>query len=492
MVRNHEAASAARCGSFAPQNLCRVLACLVLVCLSATLLWAQSSSTGTIVGQVTDQTGAVVVGANVTLVDVDTKTSRNAATNEAGRYTFSSIPPGTYDIGVSKSGFAQAKVQGQKLDVGSSLTINVALKVGAQTESVTVEASGAQLQTLNATVGTTIRFENMSALPNLGRDASTLMVIQPATTPNGQIAGATADQNTFMLDGGNASQDMDGTGVTYTPSFARNPTSTGTGGVPTGAVPVPVESIEEFKVNTSNQTADFNSSAGGQVQMVTRRGTNTYHGGIYEYYLGSNFGANSWVNGHTPVKDLTTGAVITPFTPLPSTHQNRFGAMFGGPVPLLGNFLGGKTYLFMNYEGRRFPNIQTLERTVPTDLMKAGIIQINTSGSTWVAYNLNPAAKAVVCQSNCPTGVTPGASVTYQPATCGATGVACDPRALGLNPEVAAVWKFMPTANPTRTISAASILPIRRFSAAARSARSSRWAAGHSTQATWSPALRLR
>src|SRR5437588_3172417 len=152
-------------------------------------------------------------------------------------------------------------------------------------------------------------------------------------------------------------------------------------------MPTPVESIEEFRVTTNNQTADFNSSAGAQVQMVTKRGTNQYHGSAYEYYFGNNFSANSWRNNHTPVKD-TAGNTISQFTPLPATHYNKFGAAGGGPIAP--SFLGGKTYLFANYEGFRYPNFTNFEKQVPSVLMRAGVIQVPDSTNTYRAYNLNP------------------------------------------------------------------------------------------------------
>src|SRR5207248_937348 len=142
-------------------------------------------------------------------------------------------------------------------------------------------------------------------------EASSLAIFQPGVSPEGSVAGAMYDQNTFQLDGGNNSNDMDGSMNVYTTSYATN-------GAPTGTVPTPIESVEEFKVNTANQTADFNGSAGSQVQMVTRRGTNSFHGSAYEYYFATNIGAaNSWDNNHTPAQGFE-------YTPLPVTHTNRF------------------------------------------------------------------------------------------------------------------------------------------------------------------------
>src|SRR5438270_12252787 len=135
------------------RSVCRMLAAFLF--LTTCLVWSQSTSTGTVAGQVTDPSAAVVQGAEVKLTDAATGKSKIANTNDAGRYVFSNVPLGNYDITVSKAGFAQTKVAQQTVSVGSTTTVNVAMTLGAATETVTVEASGAQLQTTNATVGTT-------------------------------------------------------------------------------------------------------------------------------------------------------------------------------------------------------------------------------------------------------------------------------------------------------------------------------------------------
>ena len=238
------------------------------------------------------------------------------------------------------------------------LTLNAKLLVGSSSTIVEVSASaGAELQTTNATIGSTISGIQLDSLPNLDRDANALILLQPGVAPGGQVAGAVGDQNSYQLDGGNNSSDMDGNSAVYT--LASGTITGSTGGTPSGVMPTPIETIEEFKVSTSNQTADFNGSAGGQIQMVTKRGTNQFHGAVYEYLLSSYFSANLWKNDHTPSGSLG-------YTPLPKTHQNRYGAALGGPI--LPKFWGGKTYFFFNYEARRFPQSTTIERTVPTAL----------------------------------------------------------------------------------------------------------------------------
>jgi hypothetical protein len=422
--------------------------------LSSSLLMAQSGSTGSIVGTVTDNSGAVIVGANVVATDMATSEKRTTTSNDAGRYVLANLPPGPYQLEVTRAGFKLAKAT-QSVEIGMVATVNVAMQIGAVTQEVVVEATGAQLQTMNATIGTTMNFDMAQALPGLSRDVSGLALMQPATTPMngtsgqaGSVAGSNADQNMFVLDGGNNSSDMDGTNTVYLNGFAGNPITGGGSAIPNGVVPTPVESIEEFKVGVAGQTADFNAAAGSQVTMATRRGGSMWHGTGYEYYYGTNFSANSWSNGHTPSTDPHTGALLG-YTPLPSRHQNRFGASAGGPV-LPFNFLGGKTYLFGFYQGVRFPNVTTLEKATPSALMRAGVIQIqNSSGSPitlngttygpnqWMPFNLNPNAVTVN-------------GVTYQPTNvCGPSGTsACDPRGIGLNAVVNTLWsQYMPVGN---------------------------------------------
>ncbi len=375
---------------------------------------------GTITGRVVDQTAAVVSGAEVKVTDVTTGETQKTTTNESGNYYFNTIKPGVYNVTVEKSGFRKSEFQKQTVDVGSQLTLNVSLELGASTQTVTVEASaGAELQTLSSTVGATITGPSMVLLPNLGRDASSLAVFQPGVAPGGFVAGAMSDENTFQLDGGNNSSDMDGNMTVYTPSYASN-------GAPTGTMPTPVESVEEFKVNTAGQTADFNGSSGSQVQMVTKRGTNQFHGAAYEYYFSTDVGAaNTWDNDHKADAALGLG-----YTPISKAHKNRYGGALGGPM--LPKFLGGKTYFFVNYEALKYPFSETYEKPMPTALLRAGVVQINESG-TWVPYNLTGAPVTVN-------------GVSYAPAQCG--GAACDPLGLGMNSLVSQIWnKYMPMPN---------------------------------------------
>src|SRR5271169_2086010 len=350
---------------------------VLVVCVGSALpTWAQSASSGTVAGSVTDQSGAVVPSATVTLTDISTNNTRSTTTNSAGRYIVVDVQPGTYNIAVTKAGFATTKTENQVVTVGASLTVNLSLQVGGANVVVEVQATGSELQTMNATVGNDITSIAIDNLPSLGRDVSTFVELQPGVAPDGSVAGAVTDQSYFSLDGGNNTNDMDGSMSVYTASYAGDPTGgvsaqwTGVSG-PTGVMPTPQDSVEEFKVNTAGQTADFNSSAGAEIKVVTKRGTSAFHGTAYEYYKDNNWSSNSWQNNFSG-------------TPLPSFHYSRFGGAIGGPL-IPKEILGGKTYFFANYEGFRFPNSETIFRNVPSPALRLGMI---TDPLTGTVYNL--------------------------------------------------------------------------------------------------------
>jgi len=358
--------------------------------MSATTLWAQSTATGTVAGVVTDSSGAVVPGVAVALIDSTTGASRITATNDTGRYNLANVTPGVYDLTFTKNGFTQSKLTSQEVEVGKSATINVTLAVGATSAVVEVQASSVQLETTNATIGNTVSGAALENLPSLGRDVSSFITMQPGVSPDGSAAGTVVDQTAFMLDGGSNSNDMDGSSGVYNPNFGDDPAGglfsnpnnaiSGAvaginGGQPSGVMPTPVDSVEEFKVATTNQTADFNNSSGMEVSIVTKRGTSAWHGTGYEYYLDNNFSANTWDNNQA-----------SPKIPVPDWHRSWFGGAIGGPI-IPKDILGGKTYFFFNYQGARWPNSETITKLVPSADMRNGILHDLTNPA--ITYNLN-------------------------------------------------------------------------------------------------------
>ena len=388
-----------------------VMVLFLAVCVGSSLAaWAQSTSTGTVVGQVKDPTGAVVAGATIKLTDVTTNNALTTTSNSTGRYTFVDVNPGIYNISIAKAGFATTKSEHLEVKVGTVLTVDLDLRVGGANVVVEVQAVGNELQTMNATVGNTVTGVALDSLPSLNRDVSTFVELQPGVSPDGSVAGAVVDQSSFMLDGGNNTNDMDGSMSVYTATAAGDPTagisnqSNAVAGGPTGVLPTPADSVEEFKVNTANQTADFNSSAGAEVQVVTRRGTNEWHGSAYEYYLDNNFSANTWDN-------------ILNGVPEPDWHRSRPGFRFGGP--LLPKLAGGKTYFYGGYEAYRWPDSTTIERAVPSADMRLGLLTLGG-----VTYNLNPY----------PVDSPDLGTIAANAGCAGNTGGVCDPRAIGINP----------------------------------------------------------
>ena len=387
-----------------------ILAFVLVLCLSmnVAVAFGQATTSGTLVGVVKDASGALVQGATITVTNSTANKKYTTVTNKDGAFVLPDVDPGVYAISAAKAGFQTDLIAAQPITVGSQTTANFALAVGSESTTIDVQATNADLQTLNATIGDTLNADQLFSLPTVQRDVSTFATLQPGVAPGGAVAGTTADQAVFMLDGGNNSSDMDGSMQSYTGSFAGDATGGNAGGSSSGVMPMPQDSMEEFRVATTGQTADFNNSSGFQVQAVTKRGTNQVHGTAYEYYLDSSFGANTWtknLNTYT-----STGSQKSIY------HYDRFGASLGGPVAP--TFLGGKTYLFGNFEGYRYPLSGSYEKIVPTLSYEAGNIEMYT--------------------------------VKGSPYYTAAQVKAADPRGIGLNPVMAAYWKqYMPQQGQT-------------------------------------------
>jgi len=373
------------------------LAALVLLValFSAAPVWAQTASTATVVGTVTDQSGAAVAASTVTLINVATGIKQTTNTNDVGQYTFPNVTPGTYTVEVKKQGFRKATVQSLVVDIAKSYLVNVSLELGEVSQVVEVQAGAkVELQTTTAQVGNVINQQEIELLPTLQHSATELIALQPAVspgtgdntfpTPEPRAAGAMDDQNTYTLDGIDISDNLVGAGTW---------------------VPVNIDSVQEFDIGVTNPNATVGRSSGGQVNLLARHGTNDFHGSVYWYTQNSAFNANTWDNNSAKITE-------------PHLEDNRGGVRFGGPIKK------NKTFFFANYELRRFPQSDTITRVVPTDTLRQGILQLRNSDGTVEQYNL---ATSMAC------------------GTAGTS--ACDPRGLGISPAVQAFWNLMPKGN---------------------------------------------
>ena len=367
---------------------------------------SQTAATATVSGLVSDASAAVVPGAKIVLLDKATGLERTQETNSTGQYIFANVLPGNDTIRISMKDFIPAEVE-MSVEVGKSYNINVTLKVGASTEAVEVRSgAGTELQVLNATVGNVVQGEEMVRLPNINRSAMVYYDLQPLVAPiyhtgginqvNSQatVAGSRSDQTTFTVDGIDATDNL--IGASIKPDSAN---------VVDSPVPLTSDSVQEFGVGTTNSNANYGRGEGGQFTFVTKRGTNDFHGALYEYLQNNFLNSNTWDRNRVGI-------------PNPKLEDNRFGVAAGGPI------WRKRTFIFGSYEGRRLSQPSTISRIVPTASLRAGTLRFRDASGTVRDY---PLATSTSCG--------PGNTS------------ACDPRGLGLNPVVSALWSHMPMGN---------------------------------------------
>src|SRR5713101_8443164 len=312
---------------------------LLLVALGLLFVIPQSASgqaTATLNGVVRDSSGAVIPQATVTLHNTNTGTDREGLTNDSGLYVFVSVPPGEYVLKVTKDGFTTATQEGLHVVVNQASTQDFTLRVGSTLESVTVEDSAVNLETANATLGTVIESKRVMDLPLNGRNFTQLLALTPGVAPVSvaqnsggaqaapigtfvfpAVSGQSNRSNYFLLDG------IDNTDQVFT----------------TYAVAPILDDIQEFKVQSHSDEAQFGGVLGGIVNVVSKSGTNNFHGTAWEFLR------NTVMDAKNPLKGAAAG--------VSKLVQNQFGANFGAPV-ILPHYNGrNKTFFFGSYEGFR-------------------------------------------------------------------------------------------------------------------------------------------
>jgi hypothetical protein len=326
----------------------------LLFSLVANFTWAQSE-TATVSGQVVDPSGLNITGAQVKLVDIDRDTSTTVATNNSGLYTFPSVRPGRYRMEVVAAGFKVVNVTGLTINVQDHLEQNFKLVVGSISESMTVTADAYDVNTTDATVSTVVDRNFAENLPMNGRSFQSLIQLTPGvvlTANNGvdtgqfSINGQRANSNYWMVDGVSANIGINA-GQTAGSGTAGTLGSTSVFGGTNSLVSV--DALQEFRIQTSTYAPEFGRQPGGQISIVTRSGTNQFHGTAFDYLRNDAMDANDWFNGFTN----------NPPLPKAEERQNDFGGTLSGPV------FKDKTFFFFSYEGFRLRLPQTALTLVP-------------------------------------------------------------------------------------------------------------------------------
>ncbi|MGO8816511.1 MAG: carboxypeptidase regulatory-like domain-containing protein [Terriglobia bacterium] len=330
------------------------LAVPCLVMLLSPMLWAQLY-TGTVTGVVSDPSGAVVPGAQVQMVDEQKGFTSTATTDTAGSYLFRSVPPGSYRVNVQAPGFKSETRGGIILEVNHNVTVNFALQVGAATQSVEVTAQAPVLDAQDAVTGQVIDRKYINDLPLVGRSLSDLAFLTPGVvevdntcptdnqSPGANISGC--PPNNFISNGSRMA----------TSNFVIDGTSTA---YPTHAIIWPtyepaVDSVEEFAVQESNFSAEFGFTGSTVTNIVTRSGSNQFHGSGYDFLRNRVLDANNFFNNEGGV-------------PLPALRLNDFGATVGGPIQK------NKTFFFFDYNGIRKQTLSTWNSGLPDAAEKVG------------------------------------------------------------------------------------------------------------------------
>jgi hypothetical protein len=349
----------------------RLFLCPVFILLSISSAWAQTGTTS-LHGKVLDRTRAVVEGASITLANQGQGISRTTTTPSSGEFEFLALPPGTYVLTVEKAGFKKYEQTNLQLLVNVPTSVNVALQVGALTTEIEVSGQAPVINTEDATMGIAFGENQVKELPLEGRNVPDLLTLQPGVaytgnradtstndTRSGAVNGARSDQGNVSLDGIRVNDEG--------------------GHAFTSVLPVTLDSVQEFRVTTSNSNADEGGTSGAQVALVTKSGTNSIHGSVYEYLRNTYTSANDYFN---KLAQLQNCALPNPndCNMPPKLIRNIFGASIGGPIKK------DRLFLFMNYEGtRRAEATVSSGEEVPSLAMRDGVLQylctLNPGGS---------------------------------------------------------------------------------------------------------------
>jgi outer membrane receptor protein involved in Fe transport len=365
-------------------------------------------------GRVTDPSGAVILAAEVEIRNVETNLSVTVKTNQDGLYTIPSLRPGQYLINVGKPGFKSVTVTQVTLNVQDNVVRNFALQVGSVSETVTITAGGLNINTTDASVSTVVDRQFVENIPLNGRSFQSLILLTPGVTvatsnynDYGQFSvnGQRASTNYFSVDGVSANFGI--------ANFSGLATNTALGGAYPGLNAaggtnslVSVDALEEFKIQTSTYSAEFGRQPGGQVSLVTRSGTNQYHGTLFEYLRNDALDARDYFNREPD--------------PKPALRQNQFGGTFGGPI------FKDRTFFFFSYEGQRLRLPVSGTLYVPSTRLRSEAASAGSNVLPLLNAFPGPTGPELLDVNGDPTGWAPSHYGVSNPGSTDATSIRID------------------------------------------------------------------
>ncbi|HMF78196.1 MAG TPA: carboxypeptidase regulatory-like domain-containing protein [Bryobacteraceae bacterium] len=301
---------------------------------------------------VQDSTGSVIPNASITAVSEKTQSTATSTSDNSGHFVMATLRPGIYNLSVEAAGFRKAVLTGIELTVGAQVAEVIKLEVGSVSESVSVEANAAMVQTTESQISNAVNMKDIDILPQLNRSPITLAIFQPGVQIDVRAGQDSSFSHVNGLRQGSNNSSLDGIDVndSSVPRLGLSLTANNS------------DSVEEFRVVTSSGTAEYGRNAGAQVNLVTRSGTNQYHGSAYDYLRNTDLNANDFFNNQS-------GSAV------PQYIRNIYGGSFGGPIK------HNKLFIFGNFQGTRTHQQTVRERTVPTATARQGLYEYMSGGA---------------------------------------------------------------------------------------------------------------
>lgn len=305
---------------------------LVFTTLPSTSNLIAQTFRGTLLGTVSDATGAVIPGASVSVKNMDTGIERTTESNSDGAFNVPELPIGRYSISVTLTGFNPYQADGLEVTVGSRVNLNITLQTGGEKEEVVVSANALQVETTSNTLGATLTTQDVKNLPVNGRDYTKLIYLSPGVTGSpDQISDSPGSFGAFSVNRARGRSNnflLDGTGMND--GYRNDPAVNEPGVFGAPATILPIDAVSELRV-LSNYEPEYGRSAGGIINIVTKSGTNDFHGTAAEYFRNNALDARNYFNPR--------GQTQAPF------HNNQFGGSIGGPI------IRNRTFFFFDMKG---------------------------------------------------------------------------------------------------------------------------------------------